>query len=103
MTAFASADPVAAPRQPVADQLEPFCDDNLERFSDNELLDAYDIAGRWTHDLPTADIAVMNIAAEWHGRYGRNLPRVAPDLVLAQFTELAAQFDSGFWQLDETD
>jgi hypothetical protein len=46
---------------------------------------------------------VMNIAAEWHGRYGRNLPRVAPDLVLAQFTELAAQFDSRFWQLDETD
>jgi hypothetical protein len=102
MTAFAIADPFAAPRQPVADQLEPFCDDNLERFSDHELLDAYDIATRWTHDLPTADIAVMNIAG-WHGRYGRNLPRVAPDLVLAQFTELAAQFDSRFWQLEETD
>ena len=44
MTATTIADPFAAPHEHIADQLEPFCDGDLDRFSDDELLYAYDVA-----------------------------------------------------------
>jgi hypothetical protein len=103
MTAITIADPFAAAHEPIVEQLEPFCDADLDRFSDDELLHAYDVATAWTHDLPVAETAAVNIAAEWHARHGRNIPRVSADVALAQFAELAAQFDSASWQLDATE
>lgn len=92
MSPTALADPLAASHVVIVDQLEPFCDGLLDRFSDHELLDAYDLAVAWTHDLPAAQAAVKNIAAEWHARYRRNLPRGDSDLG-SVVAELAAPFD----------
>jgi hypothetical protein len=102
MTATTIAD-FAASHEAIVEQLEPFCAGDLDRFSDHELLVAYDVATAWTADLLTAELAMANIAAEWHGRTGRNIPRVSADVVRAQFAEPAAQFDSSFCQIDETD
>jgi hypothetical protein len=44
MTAATIADPFAVSHEDIADQLEPFCAAALDRFSDDELLYAYDIA-----------------------------------------------------------
>jgi hypothetical protein len=100
MTATTIADPFALSHEDIAEQLEPFCDGALDRFSDPELLYAYDLATAWAHDLLTAEAAACSIAAEWLGRHGRNIPRISADVALAQFAELAAQFDTSFWQLD---
>jgi hypothetical protein len=103
MTATTIADPFALSHEDIADQLEPSCNDALDRFSDHELLYAYDLATAWAHDLLTAEAAACSIAAEWLARHGRNIPRASADDVLAQFAELAAQLDSSFWQIDDTE
>lgn len=97
MTAIAIADPFAAAHEDLVEQLEPFCDEYLDRFSDQELLDAYDLATAWTQDLPTARLAANAIAAEWYARYRRNLPRGGSELPWAG---LAAQFDRELADLD---
>ena len=77
MTAITSAtDPFATTHDHVADQLEPFCDRDLQRFTERELLRAYDIATGWTDVLPVAQAAAANIAGEWQARHNQSLPRV---------------------------
>lgn len=102
MSTLAIADPFATPHELIADHLEPFCDLDLGRFTDHELLDAYDLAVSWSDELSTADAAAMHIAAEWLVRHGRSLPRFGSDLESTPFTDLAAQFDSAFADLDAT-
>ena len=65
MTATTIADPFAVSHEDIAEQLDPFCDGALDRFSDDELLYAYDIATAWAHDLLTAETAACSTAAEW--------------------------------------
>lgn len=102
MTTATIADPFATPHELIADQLEPFCDLDLGRFTDHELLDAYDVAATWTEELSTADLAAMHIAAEWLVRYGRSLPRFGSDLESTPFADLAAQFNGTFADLEAT-
>lgn len=100
MTTALIADPFASPHNLIVEQLEPFCDLDLVRFTDHELLDAYDLAVTWTAELSTADAAAMHIAAEWLVRHGRCLPRFGSDLESSPFAELSAQFDSTLAALD---
>ncbi len=100
MSVIAIADPFAASHEDLAEQLEPFCDGDLTRFSDHELLHAYDLATAWAHDLITADTAVMAIAAEWQTRYRRAVPRGDAGLTADQYADFTAQFDSAFARWD---
>jgi len=99
MTALTITDPFAVAHEEIAEQLEPFCDGYLDRFTDQDLLDAYDLATAWTDRLATAETAAISIAAEWRDRHGRNLPRVHSDLTPGQYADLAAQFDGMFGHL----
>lgn len=77
MTAITSTtDPFSATNDHITDQLEPFCDRDLQRFSERELLRAYNIASGWTEILPIAQTAAANIAAEWDARHDQNLPSI---------------------------
>lgn len=100
MTTATIADPFAAPHEAIAEQLEPFCDGDLERFTAHELLNAYDLATAWSDELALAAAAAAHIAAEWLGRYDRNLPPFGSDLASTQFADLAAQYDRAFAALD---
>jgi len=100
MTTATIADPFAVSHEAIAEQLEPFCDGDLDRFTDHEVLHAYDLATTWTGELPIADVAAMHIAAEWLVRHGRNLPRFGSDLESAPSPDLAAQFDRALAELD---
>jgi hypothetical protein len=101
-TATPVADPFTASHEAIAEQLEPFCDGDLDRFSDHEMLDAYDLATTWSDELRTAEIARLHIAAEWLVRHGRNLPRFGSDLTSDRPAALAGQFGDDFWDLDAT-
>lgn len=81
MTDFTSTtDPFSATHDQVADQLEPFCDVDLQRFTERELLRAYDVACAWTEHLQIAAAASANVAKEWEARHGQNLPRVRSEV-----------------------
>lgn len=81
MTPIASAtDPFSTTHDHIADQLEPFCDVDLQRFSERELLHAYDVASAWTEHLPVAERAATNIVTEWQTRHGQSLPRIRSEV-----------------------
>jgi hypothetical protein len=100
MTTGTIADPFAVSHEAIAEQLEPFCDGDLDASPTTRVLRAYDLATTWTGGLPIADVAAMHIAAEWLVRHGRNLPRFGSDLESVAFPNLAAQFDRAFAELD---
>lgn len=81
MTAIAiTTDPFSTTHDHIADQLEPFCDVDLQRFTERELLSAYDVASGWTEHLPIAEKAAANIVGEWQARHGQSLPRVRSEV-----------------------
>jgi hypothetical protein len=81
MTAITTTtDPFSTTHDHVADQLEPFCDLDLERFTERDLLHAYDLASGWTDHLAIAQRAAANIAAEWQARHAQSLPRVRSEV-----------------------
>ena len=80
MSALTTTDPFAVPHDLIADQLEPFCDGDLQRFTRSELLRAYDLATVWADELETARTAAVNIAAEWQERHGERIPRISNEV-----------------------
>jgi hypothetical protein len=77
MTNFTTTtDPFSVTINHIADQLEPFCDVDLQRFTERELLRAYDVASGWTEHSATAQTAASNIAGEWQARHNQSLPRI---------------------------
>ena len=75
-TIATNTDPFSLTNDRIAEQLEPFCDVDLQRFTERELLRAYDTATGWAEVLPVANTAALNIAAEWDARHRQSLPRV---------------------------
>jgi hypothetical protein len=72
--------PFSAAHDHVADQLEPFCDADLQRFTERELLHAFDTATGWTEHFAIAQTAAANIAAEWQARHNQSLARVRSEV-----------------------
>ncbi|MGA9316283.1 MAG: hypothetical protein WBV77_16845, partial [Solirubrobacteraceae bacterium] len=93
-----TTDPFAVPHDLIADQLEPFCDGDLQRFTRSELLRAYDLATAWADELETARTAALNIAAEWQERHGERIPRISNEVQSSLAAALAGPF--GNWLAD---